>query len=94
VCVVRSVDAPREFVWQTIGPPLMRDASEWRVRLEPVDGAGTRIRQSFRILSMAAWADRVIAAMIPAHRDRNAALGADLRRLGELAARDHAATAT
>jgi hypothetical protein len=35
---------------------------------------------------MAAWADRLIAAMIPAHRDRIDALAADLRRLGEVAA--------
>jgi uncharacterized protein YndB with AHSA1/START domain len=84
VCVFRAVDPPRELVWETIGPPLMRDASLWRVRLDPVDG-GTRIRQEFRILSMAAWADRVVAAVIPAHRDRIAALAADLRRLGEVA---------
>ena len=85
VCVVRTVDAPREFAWETVGPPLMRDASLWRVRLEPVDG-GTRIRQEFRILSMAGWADRVVAALLPAHRDRTAALQADLRRLGEVSA--------
>lgn len=84
VCVIREVDAPRELVWETVGPPPMRDASLWRVRLEPVDG-GTRIRQEFRILSMAAWADRLVAALIPAHRDRIAALEADLRRLGEVA---------
>lgn len=84
VCVIRAVEAPRELVWETVGPPLMRDASLWRVRLDPVEN-GTRIRQDFRILSMAAWADRVIAAMIPAHRDRTAALAADLRLLGEVA---------
>jgi len=84
VCVIRAVDAPHELVWETVGPPLMRDASLWRVRLDPVDG-GTRIRQEFRILSMAAWADRVVAAVIPAHRDRIAALEADLRQLGEVA---------
>ncbi|HEX3261573.1 MAG TPA: SRPBCC family protein [Pseudonocardia sp.] len=84
VCVIRAVDAPHELVWETVGPPLMRDASLWRVRLDPVDG-GTRIRQEFRILSMAAWADRAVAAVIPAHRDRIAALEADLRRLGEVA---------
>ena len=83
VCVIRAVDPPHEFVWETVGPPLMRDASLWRVRLDPVDG-GTRIRQEFRILSMAAWADRVVAALLPAHRDRMAALEADLRRLGEV----------
>lgn len=85
VCVIRAVDPPHEFVWETVGPPLMRDASLWRVRLDPVDG-GTRIRQEFRILSMAAWADRVVAALLPAHRDRMAALEADLRRLGEVSA--------
>jgi hypothetical protein len=83
VCVIRAVDPPHEFVWETVGPPLMRDSTLWRVRLHPVEG-GTRIRQEFRILSMAAWADRVVAATIPAHRDRTAALAADLRRLGEV----------
>ena len=87
VCVIRTVDPPHELVWQTVGPPLMRDASLWRVRLEPVAG-GTRIRQDFRILSMATWADRLVAAMIPAHRDRTAALAADLRRLGEVAGQE------
>ena len=85
VCVIRAVDPPHEFVWETVGPPLMRDASLWRVRLDPVDG-GTRICQEFRILSMPVWADRVVAATIPAHRDRTAALAADLRRLGEISA--------
>jgi uncharacterized protein YndB with AHSA1/START domain len=85
VCVIRAVDPPHEFVWETVGPPLMRDATLWRVQLDPVDG-GTRIRQEFRILSMAAWADRVVAALLPAHRDRMAALEADLRRLGEVSA--------
>ncbi len=85
VCVIRAVDPPHEFVWETVGPPLMRDASLWRVRLDPVEG-GTRIRQEFHILSMAAWADRVVAATIPAHRDRTAALEADLRRLGAVSA--------
>jgi uncharacterized protein YndB with AHSA1/START domain len=85
VCVIREVDPPRELVWETVGPPLMRDASLWRVRLDPVDG-GTRICQEFRILSMAAWADRAVAALIPTHRDRSAALAADLRRLGEVSA--------
>jgi uncharacterized protein YndB with AHSA1/START domain len=85
VCVIRAVDPPHELVWETVGPPLMRDASLWRVRLDAVDG-GTRIRQEFRILSMAAWADRVVATLVPAHRDRMAALEADLRRLGEVSA--------
>jgi hypothetical protein len=82
--VIRAVDPPHELVWETVGPPLMRDASRWRVRLEPVDD-GTRIRQDFRILTMAAWADRAVPALVPAHRDRTAALQADLRRLGEVA---------
>ena len=85
VCVIRAVDPPHEFVWETVGPPLLRDASLWRVRLDPVDG-GTRICQEFRILSMPVWADRVVAATIPAHRDRTAALEADLRRLGAVSA--------
>jgi uncharacterized protein YndB with AHSA1/START domain len=83
-CEIRVADAPRELVWRTAGPRLMRDASQWCVRLEPA-GSGTRIRQDFRVVTMAAWADLVISFMIPAHLDRAAALRADLERLGEVA---------
>ncbi|MGE3287949.1 MAG: hemerythrin domain-containing protein, partial [Pseudonocardia sp.] len=85
VCEVLTADAPRELAWRTVGPPPLRDATEWRVRLEPA-GSGTRVRQEYRILTLPGWAERLISVMIPAHRDRTDALEADLRRLGSVAA--------
>jgi hypothetical protein len=46
---------------------------------------GAAIRQSFQVLSLRVWADRVIWALIPAHHDRLAALRADLGRLAAIA---------
>jgi hypothetical protein len=46
VCVIRAVDPPHELVWETVGPPLMRDASRWRVRLDPSTAAPGSARTS------------------------------------------------
>lgn len=86
VCVVVTADPARELAWRTVGPPVMRDETEWRVRLEP-EGRGTRIRQEFRVITLPGWAERLISVMIPAHRDRTLALQADLQRLGAVAER-------
>src|SRR5687768_12999796 len=47
-CTITELESERLLVYRTSGglPP---DSTEWRFRLEPVDG-GTRITQSFRIL--------------------------------------------
>jgi hypothetical protein len=72
---------------QASGGAAFADSTEWRFTLTPADG-GTVIRQSFQVLSLRVWADRVIWALIPAHRDRLAALRADLGRLAAIAEAD------
>jgi hypothetical protein len=83
-CEVVSADAPHELVWRTVPTWLIPDSTEWRIRLDSA-GAGTRITQSFRVLRAPAFHDRLFAVVIPAHRDRDAGLADDLRRIGEVA---------
>ena len=63
----------------------MPDSTEWHIRVEPVDGGGTRIVQSFVVLKLNPIMDRLFYAMTPEHRDRTAALRDDLERLGKVA---------
>jgi hypothetical protein len=83
-CTVVSWEPSRELAYRTSGGAMFADSTEWRFTLTRADG-GTVIRQSFRVLSLRVWADRVIWALIPAHHDRLAALRADLGRLAALA---------
>ncbi len=85
VCEVEEVEAPSRFGWRTIPTRVYPDSTRWRIELHPVEG-GTRVVQSFEILAIHPLADRLFYALIPAHRDRLAALRDDLRRLGEVAA--------
>lgn len=85
-CEVTVADPPRCFTYRT-GGSWVGDCTEWAFELEPA-GSGTRIVQSFRVLSLPRWAEVVISLLVPGHHDRLAALGADLRRLGEVAAED------
>jgi iron-sulfur cluster repair protein YtfE (RIC family) len=87
VCEVLSTEN-RELVWRTVPTKLYPDSSIWRIRVTEAD-AGTRLEQSFDVVRTPGILDVVYATMIPAHRDRAAALTDDLRRLGELA---HTAT--
>ena len=48
-------------------------------------GTGTRVVQSFRVLSLPRWAEVVICLLVPGHQDRAEALTADLERLGRVA---------
>lgn len=84
VCEVVSAD-PYELVWITVPTALYPDSSEWRIVLDKVD-TGTRISQSFRVLRVPKVLSVLYALAIPAHRDRTAALVADLERLGTVAA--------
>jgi hypothetical protein len=83
-CTVVSWEPSRELGYRTSGGAAFADSTEWRFTLTPADG-GTVIRQSFQVVSLRVWADRVIWALIPAHRDRLAALRADLGRLAAIA---------
>lgn len=85
VCEVVSAD-PYELVWVTVSTPLFPDSTEWRIRLDKVDG-GTRITQRFRVLRGPKVLSVLYALLIPTHRDRAAALTDDLKRLGEAAGR-------
>jgi uncharacterized protein YndB with AHSA1/START domain len=87
---VLAVDPPHELVWRTIPTRRYNDSTEWRLRVEAVDGGTrtrtrTRIEQSFRVLKLGPIADRLFYLLVPAHRDRLAALEDDLRRIGEVA---------
>jgi hypothetical protein len=83
VCEITAAD-PWQLTWRTVSTALFPDSTEWTIRLHE-DEAGTRIEQSFRVLKAPKLLDAVYATAIPTHRDRTAALTADLRRLGEVA---------
>lgn len=83
VCEIVSAD-PYELVWVTVPSALYPDSSEWRITLAQVD-EGTRISQQFRVLRAPKVLGVLYALVIPAHRDRTAALIEDLKRLGTVA---------
>jgi hypothetical protein len=76
---------PYELVWRTVSSVLYPDSTEWAIRLRPDDEGGTVIEQTFEVVKGTVL-DVVYASLIPAHRDRTAALTEDLRRLGDVAA--------
>ena len=83
VCEIVAAD-PYELVWFTVPSALYPDSSEWRITLAEVD-EGTRISQQVRVLRAPKVLAVLYALVIPAHRDRTAALVEDLTRLGTLA---------
>jgi len=85
VCEVVSTDG-HELVWRTVSTALYPDSTEWRIRVTPHDG-GTLLEQQFDVVRAPKLLDMAYARVVPAHRDRTAALTDDLRRLGELASR-------
>ena len=89
VCEVLAAE-PYELVWRTVPTRLYPDSTEWRIALDAVDGR-TRITQRFRVLRAPKVLSVLYALVIPGHRDRSAALVADLERLGAAAGRVRAA---
>ena len=90
VCEIVKAE-PYELVWRTVSSTLYPDSTEWAIRLRPGDDRvagdpGTVIEQTFEVVKAPKVLDVVYASLIPAHRERTAALTEDLRRLGELAA--------
>ncbi len=83
VCEIVAAD-PYRFVWRTVPTALYPDSSEWTISLDKMDG-GTAIEQSFRVTRAPKVLDGIYATLVPGHRDRTAALVADLERLGEAA---------
>lgn len=86
VCEILSA-APHELVWRTVPSVRYPDSSEWRIELTPTDG-GTRIEQRFRVLRAPKVLSFLYAMLIPNHRDRTAALAADLERIGTVSRGD------
>jgi len=84
VCEIVAAE-PYELVWRTVPTALYPDSTEWTIRLNPAAG-GTQIEQTFTVLRAPKLLDMLYGLIIPAHRDRTAALTEDLRRLGHLAA--------
>jgi uncharacterized protein YndB with AHSA1/START domain len=84
VCEVLAVEAPRTISWRTVPTRLYADSTVWTYELAPT-ADGCRITQHFEVLKLNPLLDRLYYALIPAHRDRSAALTEDLRRLGEVA---------
>jgi hypothetical protein len=77
---------PYELVWRTVPTALYPDSTEWTIRLHRA-GSATRIEQSFTVLRAPKVLAVIYGLLLPAHRDRTAALTEDLRRLGGLARR-------
>jgi uncharacterized protein YndB with AHSA1/START domain len=86
-CVVTEVDPGRSITWRTIPTWRFVDSTEWRFTLEPLDH-GTRIAQTYQVLRCPRWWEWVVLRFNPPHRDRTAALAADLSRIGAVAAAD------
>jgi uncharacterized protein YndB with AHSA1/START domain len=85
ICRIDVVAPPRELAWRTLPAGPFRDCVEWRVTLEPADD-GTRIVQTYRVLTMPRVEEALAALALPEHRDRTEGLRADLLRLGRIAA--------
>ena len=83
LCEVVRVE-PYELVWRTVPSTFYPDSTEWAIRLEPAEGGGSRIEETFRVVK-GTLLEPVYATMIPAHRDRTAALERDLERIGVVA---------
>lgn len=80
-----EADEPHRLVWRTVMTRLYRDQTEWCITLEP-DGSGTRIIQTYEVLRLNPFLERLFYVIVPEHRDRTEALQGDLQRLAEVAA--------
>ena len=92
VCEVLSADG-HELVWRTVPTRLYPDSSIWRIRVEPAEG-GTCLVQTFEVVRGPKILDPIYATIAPNHRDRDAALREDLRRLGSVAASSASVSST
>jgi uncharacterized protein YndB with AHSA1/START domain len=84
---VVQADSPHAFVWRTVARAPYFDSSEWRVSLTE-DGTGTRVSESFQVLTIPRLMERLVWLAMPAHRDRTADLVDDLARLKMLVESD------
>ena len=81
---------PYEMVWRTVPSALYPDSTEWKISLQAT-GNTTEIEQSFRVVRCPKALALAYGILLPAHRERTAALVEDLRRLGALAVRSNSA---
>lgn len=80
-----AIEPGRSISWITVPSKVMsRDSTRWTMRVEPCDAA-TVLTQEFEVLQLGPIADRIFYALVKDHRDRSAALRADLERIGEIA---------
>lgn len=82
---VTDVEPGLIIAWRTLPTWRFVDSTEWRITLEPTPN-GTRIKQTYQVVRCPRWWEWLVAHIIPPHRDRTAALAADLRRIGGVAA--------
>jgi hypothetical protein len=90
VCEMLTVGAPSVISWRTVPSRIYPDSTRWTYEITAVDG-GCRITQTFEVLKLNPILDRLFYALIPAHRDRSAALADDVRNLGAVARASHRA---
>ena len=83
VCEIVTIE-PYELVWRTVPTALYPDSTEWKIRLHRT-GNATEIEQSFSVVHVPKLLAVAYCFLLPAHRERTAALIEDLRRLGDLA---------
>ena len=83
VCEIVSAE-PYQLTWRTVPTALYPDSTEWKIRLHRT-GNATQIEQSFTVIRGLKLLALLYGLVLPAHRDRSAALTEDLRRLGDLA---------
>jgi uncharacterized protein YndB with AHSA1/START domain len=86
-CEVLTTDRPHTFSFRTVPGVFARDSSVWSFTIEP-EGSGTRLTQRYEVVRVHPLMDRLLYLVMPAHRDRRAALQQDLERLARLAERD------
>ena len=84
-CEIVGLEPGREISWRTIPSRLHNDSTIWTITVEPEGPGGSRIVQRYDVVKLSALMDRMIYQFVPVHRDRHAALTADLQRIGEVA---------
>jgi hypothetical protein len=73
-------ERPKALVWRTVARAPYLDSVEWRLSLAE-DEAGTRVSESFQVITMPRLMERLLWLAMPDHRDRTADLVEDLERL-------------
>jgi hypothetical protein len=80
-----ELEAGRLIAWRTIPTWRFIDSTVWRITVDAMP-TGTRIVQTYDVVKCPRWWEWLVARVVPPHRDRSAALTADLHRIGDVAA--------